>query len=114
MHSVNGQLRMKANVEDPDFGLKIAATQTGAEEIALELRQFGPLVLRFIDTTANPPVARAGFLVSVAEDLGNNVASSDVDVSVKQVRLAPGKLKVLEVEPSAFAWSPEVFLKLAQ
>ena len=110
--TTGGELRIRASIDDPDSGFKVHATLTAVPVINQQLRQAGPLVLRFVDVSVVPTLARNGSNVVVAGDLANITDPAALDLSVKQFRLPGGKLKVLSSAPAVVGFGPEVFYKI--
>jgi len=106
--------RMKVVVDDPDFGLKVTAVQTGADTIVASPRGFPPFGfgLHTLNTTVSPPTLGAGGVFSASSN--NSAVFTDpaaIEVPRQALRLAGGRLKTLSVIPGNFFFEQEVFVK---
>jgi hypothetical protein len=111
-------LRMKGKVEDPEFGLNIAASLTGPAEIASQLRHgtFIPgvpsLGVRSVDTTVSPPTLDAlTFFTGSAELTAQLTDPAALEVTEHQLRLAGGRMKILGVAAGSFYLNQENLYK---
>ncbi len=108
-----GLVRMKVDVDDPDFGLKVTAAETGSDFIFASPRNFPPLGLGTVNTTVSPPTVGRSSVFSFSAD--NSATFTDpaaLDVTRQQVRLAGGKVKILGTAPGNFFFNQEVAVKL--
>ena len=87
--TTDGVLRMAATVDDPDSSFHLSATLTGAPVINQQLRQVGAgLVLRFVDMTSVPAIARTSNSITVSGDLAG--ITDPAALVVPRLRLSTG------------------------
>jgi hypothetical protein len=111
-------LRMKGKVEDPEFGLKIAAALTGPAEIASQLRHgtfitgVPSLGVRSVDTTVSPPTLHALTFFTGSADLTAQLTDpAALSVTESRVRLAGGSMRVLGITAGSFYLNQENLYK---
>jgi hypothetical protein len=107
----DGDLRIKANVRDFDFGLRVNASVTTPAEVASQVRNQGPLPGRSVNALVSPPTPAAGGLTAVSSDSAARSAPEAFTFS-GAIKLSGGKLTVLAANPGTAYWNNEVYNKL--
>jgi hypothetical protein len=107
----DGAVRIKANVRDFDFGLRVDASVTTPAEVASQVRNQGPLPGRSVNALTSPPMPAAGGLTTVSSDSAARSAPEAFTFS-GAIKLSGGKLKVQAANPGTAYWNNEVYNKL--